>query len=306
MWKIEHFSIPASLKCVVLVCGTNNMVDDKSEDIALGLIFCASRLRELHPQLHVFIAAILPRDLHITCRRAKTWQTNELLKSLCLRKPGISFIEESGVWVDDCGQLNEMLYHTDYLHLIKAGNEIFASQLVSAISPIIEGAPKVKKYRAKKRLPRVSLADTCTYRHMTPPSYLPPPPPISHPLQSPPCSSSSPLPLPSQTYSSTPKSPPTHSTPQHSPFTRTLSGKFLNKLYISLFFILLFFTLGVEGGGRDVNIYPHFLFSNDSVFIEGLGGGGGIFTGVTFDGNISFDKTFAFPNTSEFKIPSGF
>ena len=87
MRKIEHFSILSSLRCVVLVCGVNNMVDDKSEDIALGLIFCASRLRELHPQLHVFVAAILSKDLHVTCRRAKFWQTNEQLISLCLRKP---------------------------------------------------------------------------------------------------------------------------------------------------------------------------------------------------------------------------
>ena len=84
MSKIEHISIRASLRCVVLVCGVNNMDDNKSVDIALGLIFCTSRLRELHPQLHVFIAAILPRDLHVTCRRAKIWQTNELIKSLCL------------------------------------------------------------------------------------------------------------------------------------------------------------------------------------------------------------------------------
>ena len=188
MWKIEHFSIPASLRCVVLVCGVNNMDDDKSENIALGVMFCASRLRELHPQLHVFVAAILPRDLHITTRRVKIQQTNELTKSLCLCKPGISFIEESGLWVDDCGRLNEMLYHSDYLHLIKAGNEIFAGQLVSAISPIVGEEPKVREGMIRKRPPLVS------YRHKTPPSHLPPPHPISHPLQSPPCTFSSPLP----------------------------------------------------------------------------------------------------------------
>ena len=145
-------------------------------------------------------------------------------------------------------------YHTDHLHLIKAGNEIFSSQLVTAISPIVEREPKVTKYRIKKRLPQVFLPDTCTYRHRTPPSNLPPPPPISHPSQSPPCMQHSPSPPspPSPTCSSPPKSPPIHPKHTHSPFTRALSGKIIFKLYIYLIFILLFFTQGIEAGGRVV------------------------------------------------------
>ena len=306
MWRIEHFSIPVSVRAAILVVGTNNIDADKPEDIALGLISCAARLRERNSQLHVFVSAILPRDLHVTTRRAKIRQTNTILKSLCLREPDISYIEQSSRWVDGCDQLNEMLYHTDYLHLIKAGNEIFASQLVAAISPIVDGEPRVKKYRTRKRSPRVPLTDSCTYRHKTPPPYPPPPPPISYPCQQPQSSPLPPSPT-SATFSSSPNHPPIHSTPTHSSFIRARSGiSFIVNLYIYLFLILLFFTRGVEAGGRDgINIFSDFLFPNDSVFIEGLRGRAGVFTGVMHE-NISFDKTFVFPNTSEFKIQSRF
>ena len=147
MWRCIHFSIPLSVRAAILVCGVNNVDADKPEDIALGMISCAASLREHNPQIHVFITAILPRDLHVTFRRVKIRQINKILKSLCLCEPDFSYVEESSKWVDGRDQLNEMLYHTDHLHLIKAGNEILASQLVTAISPILEGEPKVIKYR---------------------------------------------------------------------------------------------------------------------------------------------------------------
>ena len=170
-----------------------------------------------------------------------------------------------------------MLYHTDHLHLIKAGNEIFASQLVSAISPIIDGKPKVLKCRKRKRLPLVTYPDTCTYRHKKPPSYPPPPPPISHSCQPRPCTPSSPLSSspPSTINSPSSKSPQFHSTSTQSTFKRSLSGKLLTNLYIYLFLVLLFFTQGVEAGGRGgVNFFSFVSLQNDSVFIQRAGGRG--------------------------------
>ena len=88
---------------------------------------------------NLLVSTTYLEDLHVTSRRAKIRQVNELVRSLCLCEPNFSFIEESSRWVDNFDRLNEMLYHTDHLHLIKAGNEILASQFVSAISPIIDG-----------------------------------------------------------------------------------------------------------------------------------------------------------------------
>jgi len=277
MWRITHFSIPDSVRVGVLAVGTNNIDADKSLDIALGMLSCAAKMRELRPHLHVVISAILPRDLHVTSRRAKIRQVNELVRSLCLCEPNFSFIEESSRWVDSFDRLNEMLYHTDHLHLIKAGNEIFASQLVSAISPIIDGPPKMLKYRKIKRFPPVTFPDTCTYRHKKPPSYPPPPLPISHSCQPCPCTPSSPLSSspPTTTNSPSSKSPQIHSTSTHSTFKRSLGGKILTNLYIYLFLVLLFFTQGVEAGGRGgFNLFSFDSLQNGSVFIQRAGGRG--------------------------------
>ena len=100
LWRIIHFSIPLSVRAAVIICGVNNVDADKPEDIALGLISCAASLREHNPQIHVFVTAILPRDLHVTSRRTKIRKINELVKSLCLCEPEISFIEESSKWID--------------------------------------------------------------------------------------------------------------------------------------------------------------------------------------------------------------
>ena len=69
--------------------------------------------------------------------------------------------------------------------------------------------------------------------------------------------------------------------------------------------MLLFFTQGVEAGGRGgVNLFSFVSLQNDSVFIQRAGGRGGIFTGVTCDN--SLNKTFVFPHMPEVKIQSGF
>jgi len=307
MWRVIHFSIPDSLRCAVIVTGTNNIDVDKPLDIALGLLSCAALMRVNRPHLNVIIPAILPRDLHVTPRRTKIRQTNEIIKSLCLLEPNVSFIEESSRWVDGCDRLNEMLYHTDYLHLIMAGNEIFAGQLAAAISPILDGEPEIKQKRlTRKELPPLSLPDTFANHHTTPPSCPPSQLPIPHPCQPCPISPSPALstPTPSTPVSSPSHSSSNHSTPTFSSFTRAIGGKFLVNLYIYLFLLLLFFTWGVQAGGVGgcLELSSQFLSVNDTVFIDGIGGRGGIFTGAIYGQNRSFHKTFVFPNTSEYKI----
>ena len=154
----------------------------------------------------------------------------------------------------------------------------------------------------------MTFPDTCTYHHKKPPSYPPPPLPISHSCQPCPCTPSPPLSSspPPTTNSPSSKSPQIHSTSTHSTFKRSLGGKILTNLYIYLFLVLLFFTQGVEAGGRGgFNLFSFDSLQNGSVFIQQVGGrGGGFFRGVTCDN--SLNKTFVFSHTPEAKIQSGF
>ena len=72
LWRVEHLSIPQSLRVAVLLCGTNNIQGDKLQDIAEGVIAYGLKLQEKAPKLHVIVTGILPRDLHPTPRRNRS------------------------------------------------------------------------------------------------------------------------------------------------------------------------------------------------------------------------------------------
>ena len=60
LWRVDHLSLPVSLRVAVLLCGTYNIQHDEPKDIAEGVIACGSTLLEKDPQLHVVITGILP------------------------------------------------------------------------------------------------------------------------------------------------------------------------------------------------------------------------------------------------------
>ena len=46
LWRVDHLSLPVSLRVAVLLCGTNNIQHDEPKDIAEGVIACGSKLLE--------------------------------------------------------------------------------------------------------------------------------------------------------------------------------------------------------------------------------------------------------------------
>ena len=133
LWRVDNLSLPDFILTAVLLIGTNNMDCDKPGDIASSIMSSAAKLREKYPQLHVVIIGVLPRGLHVSSLRDKIRHTNVLLESQCKKMPCLTFVEQSSRWTKDSGQLNEVLFHTDFLHLIKPGNEILARQLASVL-----------------------------------------------------------------------------------------------------------------------------------------------------------------------------
>ena len=105
--------LPNTVSTAVIAYGINNMDEDTASNIALGVVSIALTLRVNNPQIHVYVAGILPRDQFVTPRREKIRKTNALLEALCLENPDISFIEQSSSWTNDSGQLNEKLFLYD-------------------------------------------------------------------------------------------------------------------------------------------------------------------------------------------------
>ena len=79
LWRVDNLSLSPSVKLVVILVGTNNMMTDKSEDIASSIMSSVVKLREKYPQLHVVVTGIIPRGLHLSSLREKIRLTNVLL-----------------------------------------------------------------------------------------------------------------------------------------------------------------------------------------------------------------------------------
>ena len=71
LWRVDNLSLLPTVTTVVILVGTNNMMTDKSEDIAASIISSVVELREKYPRLHVVVTRITPRGLHLSPLREK-------------------------------------------------------------------------------------------------------------------------------------------------------------------------------------------------------------------------------------------
>ena len=62
LWWAQNLPVIPSLKNVVILCWTNNLFQDSSEDIADGIIEIAQILQPKHNSIIITIGGILPRD----------------------------------------------------------------------------------------------------------------------------------------------------------------------------------------------------------------------------------------------------
>ena len=82
LWRNKNLLIPASLKNVVLLCGTNNIFTDSPLDIAVNT---GSSLHENSSNVNVFICRLIPRDESWSANRALIKGVNRIFKYLCLK-----------------------------------------------------------------------------------------------------------------------------------------------------------------------------------------------------------------------------
>ena len=270
LWRADNYYLPASVSTVVLSCGINNMDFYRPQDIANSILLCGTRLREKHPQIHVIVTGILPRDATVTERRIKIQQTNEILKDVCWKNDFL-FVEQASYWTESSGALNQSLFWKDDLHLNKRGCDLFAKSISCAINtfthtPTSASAPTPTPALAPDHAPAPAPTPAPTPAppssppSSSPPSSSPPSPSSSPPSSSPPSTSSpqTSSPFASSSSSSSPPSPSSSSSPPSS-----TSYRHGSLYYTFLLYIFLIILTGVTG------------------FCTFEGGGGGIFNTTT-------------------------
>ena len=109
LWQSKNLLIPPSLKNVVVLCGTNNLLTDSPLDIADcidKIVFC---FHEKSSGVKVFICGLIPRDESWSVNSVLIKDVNRILKDLCL-KHDFSYIDESNDWTLPNGHPDPSLF----------------------------------------------------------------------------------------------------------------------------------------------------------------------------------------------------
>lgn len=144
LWRLQNGELNCHPKVVVVHCGTNNINKDCAEDIVEGILATVNYIRTKRVDAKVIVVGLLPRDYFPdTFRRVKIEKVNSMLEEQIsfsdeLQEEPIWFLRPEDDWVDEDGRLNEDLYHTDWLHLVEAGDEKLAKAISNCVRDVLQ------------------------------------------------------------------------------------------------------------------------------------------------------------------------
>ena len=103
LWRCKQIKLPPSVRFVAVMCGVNNIGNDRPEDIAKCIIEIGLSLIKKNEKMKVLIFGILPRDKNRnSIRRFDIAECNAILKNLCeARGENIIFIShDQNEWLE--------------------------------------------------------------------------------------------------------------------------------------------------------------------------------------------------------------
>ena len=121
LWRALNLPAVKSVRNVVILCGTNNLHLNTSEDIADGIIEIGSTFKTFYTNVNVFICGFLPSDCYWSINRVYIKDLNEILKLKCVWF-SFSYIDQNTDWTLANGSLNPELFYSDRIHLVEKGN----------------------------------------------------------------------------------------------------------------------------------------------------------------------------------------
>ena len=117
LWRVCDISWQQATLSVIVHCSTNNVDQNKPEDIAEGVMRIAETFTKNQAKITTIITCTLPRDNTYSFRQVKINETNNILKAKCM-----NLLQTYSIEKDDL-TLDENLYYKDFLHLAESGNE---------------------------------------------------------------------------------------------------------------------------------------------------------------------------------------
>ena len=132
LWCALNLPVFSSLKNVVVLCRTNNLLLDSPKDIADGIPEIARSFKTNYSCVNAIIFGILPRDDSWSVNRVSIKKVNQILKLKCYES-SCTFVSYDSGWSLANGFLNADLYYSDRLHLVEKGNLKLAESIFNSI-----------------------------------------------------------------------------------------------------------------------------------------------------------------------------
>ena len=127
--------ISTRFRQIVIHCGTNNIEENKPNDISNGLLCSALIIKKRNSVTNVYITGLLPRDFRETHKRNKIKKVNKLIREKCslISTPRINYIEQDHDWIGEGNCLKIKYSYRDCLHLVEIGNKKLSNTTIKAI-----------------------------------------------------------------------------------------------------------------------------------------------------------------------------
>ena len=132
MWRCVKLPKSPSIRNAIILCGTNNIQYDTTEDIVDGILEVALTLRRKYHLINAAICGLIPHDDNWSINRIYINEINNDLPYKC-KQNGFTFIDKKD-WTLQDGSLKPNLFYVDKLHLAEDGNAKLAESIVNAIN----------------------------------------------------------------------------------------------------------------------------------------------------------------------------
>ena len=125
LWWAQNLPVITSLKKFVILCRTNNVFQDSSEDITDGIIEIAQTFQSNHNLINIAIGGILGHDASWSINQVLIKEVNKLLKAKYF-KSFFKCISYNSCWTLANGRINPDLFFFGPLflnvHLVEKRN----------------------------------------------------------------------------------------------------------------------------------------------------------------------------------------
>lgn len=166
LWRLDHGGVVGlEPKACVLLIGNNNMFftpETGIDAVAKGVKACLDNLRERFPEATIVVVKIFPAHAPGSPFYEDIKKTNAALDALNLAaEPNVQVLDLTADLVNSDGTLKKNLYHSDNIHLVPAGYDLYAARLRPLLEKVLGaggGEPAAKPAAASSSAPPKAAA----------------------------------------------------------------------------------------------------------------------------------------------------